>query len=73
MGGLAVAAGIALLRHARVANRLALLAFGLLTCSSINSAGWPLRNDLTLLIPMGVMLIAAVIAVPWLLRRSRES
>jgi hypothetical protein len=64
----AVVAGVALWRRARAGRRLAMLALGMLAYSAINSSGWPLRHDPTLLIPMGITFLGAALAAPYLLR-----
>lgn len=72
MGSMALLAGTALLVRWKSARSLALLAFGGLAYSSINSAGWPIENQPVLLIPMALTLVAAVACVPYLLFGSRE-
>ena len=68
MGVLAVASGIALVHRQPWARGLALVALGMLGYSAINSAGWPIRNDPSLLVPMLATLTLAVISIPVILR-----
>ena len=69
MGSIALEAGIALLLRWKAARSFALLAFGGLVYSCINSAGWPIENEPVLLIPMVLTLVAAVGCVPYRLLR----
>lgn len=72
MGTAAVVAAVGLWRGHKWATSLALLAFGALTYSSINSAGWPIVNQPVLLAPMALTLAAACVCIPYLLVRGRD-
>jgi hypothetical protein len=70
MGIVAVASGIGLLGRQPQpwAQGLALVTFGMLGYSAINSAGWPIRNDASLLVPMVATVMLVVISIPVILR-----
>src|ERR1051326_1096735 len=68
MGIVAVASGIGLLGRQHWAQGLALVTFGMLGYSAINSAGWPIRNDASLLVPMVATLMLVLISIPFILR-----
>ena len=70
MGLLAIVCGIALMRRQAWANGLALFALGMLAYSSINSAGWPIKNNPSLLLPMIATGVLVLLASPVLLRRT---
>jgi hypothetical protein len=70
MGLLAIVSGIALMRRRTWARGLVLFVLGMLAYSSINSAGWPIKNDPGLLVPMLATAGFVVIALPVLLRRT---
>lgn len=72
MGTAAIAAGVSLWHGRKWATSMAMLAFGALTYSSINSAGWPIVNQPVLLAPMALTLAAACICVPYLWVRGRD-
>lgn len=67
MGLVAVASGIGLLGRQPWARGLAMVAFGMLGYSAINSAGWPIRNDPSLLVPMLATLTFVIVATPLML------
>src|SRR3712207_6411120 len=68
MGVAALIAGAALWRGTAAGCGLGLLACGMLGYSAVNNAGWPLRNDPTLLVPMGATLVGALLTAVYLLR-----
>jgi hypothetical protein len=68
MGSMAAASGIGLLARQPWARGFALVAFGMLGYSAINSAGWPIRNDPSLLVPMGATLTLVLVSIPVILR-----
>jgi len=57
-------------RLAGVLQGLALFALGMLAYSSINSAGWPIKHNPSLLVPMIATVGLVVLALPSLLRRT---
>jgi hypothetical protein len=73
MGTLALVSGIGLMRRKPWARGLALAALGMLGYSSINSAGWPIRNDPSLLAPMVATLTLVLLSLPVMLRGLRRS
>jgi hypothetical protein len=73
MGVLSIVSGIGLTREQSWARGLALVAVGMLGYSSINSAGWPLRNDPNLLVPIVATALLVLFSAPLLLNAFTRS
>ena len=67
MGTAGIAGGVALWRGARGSRGLALLAMGMFAYAVVNNGGWAVRDDPSLLIPMGATLLLVVVTAPGLI------